>query len=304
MIRFFALLVAVALPFAACAQSIAFSFDDGVDPRVQPEAAAWNRAILGQLATAKVHALLLPAGRNVDSVAGLALVRDWGAAGHAIGNHTYSHASLNSRRMTADAYVDDIAKADALLRTVPGWTPLFRYPYLKEGDTADKRDAVRTWLGEHGYRTAPVSIDTSDWYYAQRFAAWRARHPKADVGAWRRAYLDHLRDRATYYDDLARRVIGQRIPHVILLHTNAINAAFIGDAIAMFRDAGWTVVTPEAALADPVYAPVDALPAGESIVWSRAHAAGVSGLRYPAEDSPYEQIVLDALEARLAIDVR
>ncbi|MFZ5655478.1 MAG: polysaccharide deacetylase family protein [Pseudomonadota bacterium] len=292
-----ALLVAcLAGPFPAAAQRIAFSFDDGLDPRVQPQAARWNRAILDALSASRVRALLLPAGKNVDSPAGLALVRDWGAAGHAIGNHTYAHRNLGSQRMSADAFVADVARADVLLRGMPGWIPVFRYPYLKEGDEAGKRDAVRGWLRTHRYGLAPVSIDTSDWYYASRFAAWRAAHPGGDVSPWRQAYLDHLWDRANYYDALGVRTVGRSVPHVILLHTNAINAAFLADAIAMFRDRGWTVVDPEVALADPVYAAVDTLPAGESVLWARARAAGDTSLRYPAEDAPHEQARLDAIE--------
>lgn len=293
-----ALLLACALARAdASAQEIAFSFDDGFDPRSQPAAARWNRQILDALAAARVRALFLPAGGRVDTEAGLGLVRDWGTAGHAVGNHTYAHRNLSSPRVTAPDFTADVARAESLLAGMPGWTRLFRFPYLKEGDSREERDAVRDWLARHGYRHAPVSIDTSDWYYAQRFAAWRDAHPDADPSAWRQAYLDHLWDRAQYYDGLARRHLGRRVPHVILLHTNAINAAFIGDAIAMFRARGWTVVPPDAALRDPAYAPLDVMPAGESVLWARARAAGDASLRYPAEDAPYERPRLDALDA-------
>jgi len=48
-------------------------------------------------------------------------------------------------------------------------TALFRYPFLKEGDTADKRDRFRTLLKERGYRVGHVTIDASDWYVSQRY---------------------------------------------------------------------------------------------------------------------------------------
>ena len=34
----------------------------------------------------------------------------------------------------------------------------FRYPFLWEGDTLDKRHAVRAYLKDHGYRVAQVSL--------------------------------------------------------------------------------------------------------------------------------------------------
>ena len=290
-----AAIVAVSLAGAARAQSLALSFDDGFDPRVQPRAAAWNAAILDAIAYAEVRSILFPVGGRVDSPEGLALVKAWGDAGHAIGNHTYRHPNLGGVATTLDAFIADCERDEALLRGQPGWTRRLRFPYLKEGDTADKRDGVRAWLASHDYRSGTVSIDASDWYYDQRYRAWRASHPDADPTPIRTAYLAHLADRAAYYDGLSRRLLGRSAKHVLLLHANALNAAFLPDVIAMFRARGWTLVTPDDAYGDPVYAmQPQVLPAGESILWSLAKEAGYADLRYPAEDDVYEKPALDA----------
>ena len=108
-------------------------------------------------------------------------------------------------------------------------------------------------------------------------------------------YLEHLWNRATYYDRLAREVTGRSPAHVMLLHTNALNAAFLSDAIAMFKRRGWEIVSPAQAFADPIYARrPTTVPAGESVVWALAKEAGNMSLRYPAEDAVYERPVLDA----------
>ena len=281
---------------AGRAQSIALSFDDGLDPRTQAQASAWNAAMLDALAYAEVRAILFPAGGRVDSVAGLALVRDWGDAGHGIGNHTYLHRSLASRDVAPAAFIADCERAEALLMSLPGWSPRLRFPYLKEGDTAAKRDGLRDWLASRRYRSGAVSIDASDWYYDQRWRAWRAAHPDTDPAPFRDAYLAHLADRAAYYDGLSRRLLQRSVRHVLLLHTNAINAAFLPDVIAMFRSRGWTLITPTEAWDDPVYAMrPTGLPAGESLLWALARDAGVPDLRYPAEDEVHEKPLLDGL---------
>lgn len=281
--------------FGAHAQRVALSFDDGFDPRAQPEAPAWNAALLDALAKAQVRSILYAVGKRVDSPAGLALVRAWGDAGHAIGNHTYTHPSLGASRITLAAFVADTERDEALLKDERGWTRRLRFPYLKEGETAAKREGMRAWLTAHDYRSGAVTIDASDWYYDARFLAWRSRHPGDDPAPFRRAYLAHLLDRATYYDALSRRLLDRSVPHVLLLHANAINAAFLPDVIAMFRAHGWTIVAPDEAYADAVYAErPDVLPAGESLLWSLAKQAGVAGLRYPAEDDVYEKPLLDA----------
>ena len=279
--------------FGARAQSLALSFDD---PRSEPEAVVWNAALLDALAYAEVRAILFVSGHRVDTPAGLALVRAWGDAGHDVANHTYSHQSLGASRVTLDRFIADVERNDALLRTQPEWTPRLRFPYLKEGDTAAKRDGMRAWMVAHDYRSGAVSIDASDWYYDARWRAWRAAHPDADPAPFREAYLAHLASRAAYYDALSRRVLRRSVKHVLLLHANAINAAFLPDVIAMFRANGWTIVSPEQAYEDPVYAmKPTTLPAGESILWSLAKENGVEGLRYPAEDDVYEKPILDAL---------
>ena len=291
-----AALVLLASNATVFAQSVALSFDDGFDPRRQSRAVEWNAAILDALADAEVRSILFVAGKRVDTPEGLALVGTWSDAGHAIGNHTYLHLNLGSTKVDLASFEADVERDEALLHRFAGWTKRLRYPYLKEGDTAAKRDGFREWMAAHGYRSGAVSIDASDWFYDARYLAWRENHPDADPAPFRRAYLAHLADRAAYYDGLSQTLFGRSVTHVLLLHTNAINAAFLPDVIAMFRADGWTLVAPEDAYRDPVYAMrPDVLPAGESILWSLAKQGGVAGLRYPGEDDVYEKAALDAL---------
>jgi hypothetical protein len=178
---------------------------------------------------------------------------------------------------------------------LPGFVRLLRFPFLKEGDTAAKRDGLRAWMKARGYRNSAVTIDASDWYYDQRYARWKAGGPKAGDAAFRNAYLDHLWDRAQYYEGLARRLGLKDVKHTLLLHTNELNAAFLQDVIAMFRSKGWRIVDAKTAFEDPVFRmQPDVLPAGESLLWSLAKERGLPGLRYPAEDGDYEKPLLDA----------
>lgn len=122
------------------------------------------------------------------------------------------------------------------------------------------------------------------------------QHPKQDTEAYKRAYLDHLWDRARYYDGLSKRLYKRSSDHVMLLHTNAINARFLNDIIVMFKERGWSIIGPEQAYQDPIYSKApNVLPAGESILWSLAKENKLEGLRYPAEDGVYEKLILDRL---------
>ncbi len=295
MLRFFAFLVLLCSSLLS-AQTISFTFDDGLDPRSNRQATTLNSAILCALASADVKAMIFPAGKIIDSPEGIALVRAWGVAGHAIGNHTYSHFNYGSPQLSIERFSEDILREDALLGKLPGWTNRLRFPYLKEGETQAKYSAVCDWIAKHQYRPAPVSIDASDWYYSKRYVAWCSTHPDADPSPFRRAYLDHLWGRASYYDSLAVQILGRHPSHVILLHTNSINAAFISDVITMFRNRGWKVIAPDVAFLDPIFSMrLTTVPAGESVLWSLAKQNDIKNLRYPAENDEYERPGLDAL---------
>jgi peptidoglycan/xylan/chitin deacetylase (PgdA/CDA1 family) len=284
------------LPLAAAAQMIGLTFEGGLDPASDRQAAAWNARLLKALDQQVLHAIVFPSLRHIGGERGLPLIEQWSAAGHGVGNHTAGHLNLGSPQVTLTRFIDGVERADAVLRALPTFMPLLRFPYLKEGDTRAKRDGMRQWMREHDYRAAPVSIDTSDAYYNQRYLALRAAGRSEPVRRLKRAYVRHLLERATYYDALAREVIGRSPSHVMRLHVSAINAATLPEVIEAFRNKGWHFVSAKSALEDPLYAmQPDTVPAGSSIVWALARQRGVEDLREPAEDARYERVILRKL---------
>lgn len=290
-----ALVAALAMPLPVFARSLALTFDDGLEPLKTPQAARWNTQLLAGLEADGITAMLFPSLVHAGSAEGLALVEQWSAKGHAVGNHTARHHNLGSPKVELETFLADVMVADTVLRALPTFVPLLRFPYLKEGDTREKRDGMRVWMADNGYRSAPVSIDASDWYYNSVYLDLAARGDTERLETLKPAYLAHLLDRAAYYDSLAVGLLGRSPAHVLLLHTNAINANWLTDVLDAFTGQGWEIVAPEAAFRDPLYAAApDVLPAGESIVWSLAREASREGLRYPAEDSEYEEPILRA----------
>ncbi len=289
--------LALLLAGSAGAQSLSLTFDDGLNPDKEPQARAWNSQLLEHLRRADIKAMVFPALARTGDGAGRALIADWAAAGHAVGNHTSRHRSLGSQKVALEAFIEDVQEADAAFSALPTWQRRLRFPFLKEGDTVDKRDGMRAWMYDHGYESAPVSIDTSDWYYNDVFLTLsKAGGQDAKLEVLRAQYIRHLLDRAAYYDKLALQVTGKRPMHVMLLHVNAINATWLPQVVEAFKGQGWAIISPRKAFTDPLYTTTpDTLPAGESIVWALAKATGVTGLRYPAEDGDYEAPALRAL---------
>jgi peptidoglycan/xylan/chitin deacetylase (PgdA/CDA1 family) len=260
------------------AQSVAVTFDDGPQltalPRLSPQQR--NAAMLAALARHKVTAaLFVTAGNGADRPEGHALARAWGEAGHAIGNHTMRHPDLHSSAVTLAHYQQEVLDCDAIIRTMPGYQKWFRFTFLREGNTPEKRDGMRAFLSAQGYRNAYVTLDTSDWRLDGKLVEVLRKNPEADLAPIRRAYLDHIRQRALAYRALAHTLQGRDIPQVLLLHHNLINALWLDDVLAQFKDMGWRFTTPAAAFADPVYAlQPERAAAGQSLLLSMARLLG------------------------------
>ena len=278
---------------------IAFTF---YDPKTDKLAGlSWqeiNNRILAALANHRIKAVLYVTGKRVDSDMGRELVAAWDQTGHAIGNHSYSHLFFNNSNITLSEFASDVLRNEPLIRDYAHFVRLFRFPYFKEGDTAEKRDAMRSFLQQHGYRIGRATIDASDWAISGRLEKRLTSDPQAGTAAYREFFKQHIWERAQFYDSLAEQVLNKNVRHTVLLHHNALNAFFLDELIEMFVGKGWRPIDALHAYADHVYdLQPKSLPAGESLIWALAKETGKfeSELRYPGEDDVYENPKMDAL---------
>ena len=129
------------------AKRIALSFDDGPHPRFTP-------AILKLLSEYGIKATFFMIGSNVERYPDVA--RAVHAAGHEIGNHTYSHPHM--RALSLRELMDEIQKAENIFEQNGIPRPrLFRPP---EGFRS--KEQVQA-LHSAGYTTIIWSLDTNDW---------------------------------------------------------------------------------------------------------------------------------------------
>lgn len=255
-----------------------------------------DKKILPILKKNTLKIVLFAQGAEVDDEQGQALLTRWNKAGHIIGNHTYSHFNFND--VSEKEYEQDTLKNEALLKHYPNFKKTFRFPYLKEGNTIAKRDGFRAFLKNHDYEMGSVTIDASDWYISDRLEKRLAQNPNSDRTPYKEFYLQHIWERAEYYDNLAIEVMGRSPTHVLLIHHNLLNALFLDDLIHMFHKKGWEVIDADKAFQDPIYKITpNTLPAGESLIWAMAKETGHYDhkLRYPGEDGSYEEEAMNEL---------
>lgn len=83
----------------------------------------------------------------------------WVTSGQLLGNHTYSH--INLANYTESEYIADIKRNELLLSQAMHNKDYkyFRYPFLSEGNTKQKRDSIRDYLSANNYTIAEVTLD-------------------------------------------------------------------------------------------------------------------------------------------------
>ena len=150
------------------AQHVYLTFDDGPDPR-------WTPQILEVLAQARMHATFFAIGEFAQREP--ALMRSIAAAGHAVGNHTFSHRHpWLMRSRAARAQVRDGAKA---LSDVLGREPsLYRPPHGRA------RPCMTDEAQLHGERMVLWNRSAIDWGWfgtAPRIAERLARVRAGDI---------------------------------------------------------------------------------------------------------------------------
>src|SRR3974390_3105327 len=187
---------------------------------------------------------------NADAAAALKLGAGW----EPVGNHTYGHLDLNEN--PAEAFEKEIAQDEPALELVAAqganWRWL-RYPYLREGDTVEKRRAVRDYLKAHQYRVAQVTMDWEDYLWNGAYARCVAKNDATSIAWLKSSYLEMESSYLDLGKNLAQSVYGYDINHVLLLHLGAFSSTILPDALDLLKKKGFRFVTLEEAESDPAY---------------------------------------------------
>ena len=201
--------------------------------------------------------------RNPD---GAQALRIWVDGGHPLGNHTYTHLDLTKN--SAEDFQREILRNEPVLELLmePKTKDTFakgaigkhdwrwlRYPYLHEGDTLEKRRAVRTFLSANGYRVAQSTMDFEDYLWNSAYARCVGAGDEASIQWLRESYRTAARDFTRFQIRNSRAVFGRDIHHVMLLHLGAFSAHILPDLFSILDEEGFEIVTLEEAQSDAAY---------------------------------------------------
>jgi peptidoglycan/xylan/chitin deacetylase (PgdA/CDA1 family) len=288
-------LLCLVFPAAGVAQKLAITFDDLPQNGALPPGVTRVDITRNTLAVLKKRHVppvygFVNAKKLEGSADGAEALKLWAAA-EPIGNHTYTHMDLEKN--TAEAFEHEIEQDEPVLELLakPGsdWHWL-RYPYLHEGDTVEKRRAVRAYLTQHGYKIAQVTLDWEDYLWNSAYARCVTKNDAKSIAWLRSSYLSTA---STFLDlgrEQAKLVYGHEINYVLLMHLGAYSSTILPDALDLLKQKGFKLVTLGEAASDPAY---------QSDPDVGLHDAGtlldqwmqVKQIKYPEHtDKPYKEI--------------
>ena len=223
----------------------------------------------------------------------IAALRMWLDYGFELGNHTFSHASLN--QVALAVWEDDVVRGESVTRLLLAEHKMklryFRHPYLDIGrDLKTRRDAD-AFLTQRGYRIAPITLDAWDWMYAPVFDDAKKRGDTTLQDQLVKSYLAHSDEVFGYAEKLSKQVAGYEVKQILLIHANQLEAEHIAELLEVLRKRGYRFITLEEALGDPAYSLPDMYVGEEGTGWLE-HWAITQG-KPPQGQPVFPQWVMD-----------
>ncbi len=217
--------------------------------------------------------------------ASIPVLKMWRDAGQPLGNHTWSHANIMA--LDAAGFEAEIARNEPLLKEQMGdqdWRWL-RYPFLSEGETPEKRLAVRGWLAANHYKIASVTMTFGDYAFNEPYARCVAKGDQAAVADLEKRYLDGAAAVADRARAMSKTLYGRDIPYVLLMHAGAFDARMAPRLLKLYQDKGFGFTTLAKAESDPFYkTDVDpGLPPQPTTLEDAMKAKGLTVTPYPVD---------------------
>ena len=179
----------------------------------------------------------------------------WLDDGFELGNHTYSHVSLN--KVGLPAWEENVIEGEPVLKLLMGQHGMtlryFRRPYLDPGMDLLTRRKAEEFLASRGYTVAPVTMDAWDWDFSPVYVDAKKRGEAALEKRVVDAYLAYSNAMFDYDEKFSRQIIGYEPKQILLLHANELEADHFTDLVELLRKRNYSFITLDDALDDSAY---------------------------------------------------
>ena len=197
------------------------------------------------------------------------VLKMWIDYGFELGNHTFSHASLN--QIELKDWEDEVVQGESVTRMLLAQRKMklryFRHPYLDTGRDLATRRKAEEFLTQRGYRIAPITLDGWDWMFAGLYEDAKKRNDTVLQQQIVKEYLAHHDASIAYAEQLSTKVLGYEPKQILLLHASNLEADHIGELLDLLRKRGYRFITLGDALGDQAYSLPDTYVGEEGTGW-------------------------------------
>jgi peptidoglycan/xylan/chitin deacetylase (PgdA/CDA1 family) len=197
------------------------------------------------------------------------VLKMWLDYGFELGNHTFSHASLNQFELKD--WEDEVVQGESVTRMLLAQRKMklryFRHPYLDTGRDLATRRKAEEFLTQRGYRIAPITLDGWDWMFAGLYEDAKKRNDTVLQQQIVKEYLAHHDASIAYAEQLSTKVLGYEPKQILLLHASNLEADHIGELLNLLRKRGYRFITLGDALGDQAYSLPDTYVGEEGTGW-------------------------------------
>ncbi len=177
----------------------------------------------------------------------------WRDAGFPLGNHTFSHMDLDAN--TVEAFEKDLLANESTLQKYAAgqdwhW---FRFPYLREGDTAEKHRAIEAFLKQHGYKTAEVTLSFADYAYNEPYARCLAKNDAPAIEQLKQSYMNGAAESLALGQKISNQLYHRDTKYIMLLHVGGFQTVMLPKLLELLKQKNFQLISLPEAAADPIY---------------------------------------------------
>jgi peptidoglycan/xylan/chitin deacetylase (PgdA/CDA1 family) len=193
----------------------------------------------------------------------------WLKAGHKLGNHTHTHMDFDE--VDTSSFRTDIQKGASALKKLLSADSIdfkyFRFPYLHEGNTKNRKKVIKEFLNEKGYTIAPVTINPKDSHYNTLYLKAWGTNDKEKTDSIKAEFLGQVKKKTQEAEQLSEELFAREVNQVLLLHLNRLTGEVLDQVLAYYVDSGYSFVSLDQALEDSMYSVAESYIGSEELTW-------------------------------------
>ncbi len=189
-------------------------------------------------------------------VENMKLLQNWISRSYSTpGNHTFSHPRYSD--VGFENFRDDVMKGESVTRGMSKQSgkdlKYFRFPFNDMGADRVQFDSIASYLESRSYKITPFTIESSDWLFDQLYSYYLSEGNLKEAGRIGESYVAYTLAQCDYFDSLSRSLYGRQIKQIFLGHDNLLNARYLTSVIQQLIQRGYSFISLDEALEDPVY---------------------------------------------------